>query len=238
VHNSAKSLIFAPHPDDEILSCGGYILKELSEGNEVKVVLLTAGSTGARKGLDVDDEKFTEIRCSEFENAINELGVSEHEIFGCDNDFYTGADETPLFHASVIKRVIDSIKSFKPEIIFCPQPNDTHRVHRAVNLLVKECIYHCRTGAYNSHSDGKLPEANLFFFESPESDMKPEAVHVCDISDFFEKKVEIFKKCYPDQAVEPFVNWPKLRAEYWGEKAGFKYGEAFKPAGIAKYLIT
>lgn len=227
-----KSLIFSPHPDDETLSCGGYILKELSKGSQVKVVLLTAGATGARKGLNVDDKEFFEIRCHDFETAVKKLGVENYEIYGWGNDFFKD-NET-----SVIEKIINSIKTFKPEIVMCPQPEDTHRVHRATYIAVKESLYHCVTGAYNSHSEGALPKMNLFFYESPESDMDSNATHVCDISDFFGKKMEIFEQSYPNQAVEPFVSWPRTRAEHWGLKAGVKYGEAFKPAAIAKYLIV
>ncbi|MDP3995673.1 MAG: glycoside hydrolase family 3 N-terminal domain-containing protein, partial [bacterium] len=36
-------LIFSPHPDDEVLCCGGTILKAVKEGKNVKVVFLTNG---------------------------------------------------------------------------------------------------------------------------------------------------------------------------------------------------
>ena len=38
-----KILIIAPHPDDEILGCGGTIIKNVAEGNEVYVCIVTKG---------------------------------------------------------------------------------------------------------------------------------------------------------------------------------------------------
>ena len=34
-----KTIIIAPHPDDEILGCGGTILKRLEEGHEVACLI-------------------------------------------------------------------------------------------------------------------------------------------------------------------------------------------------------
>jgi len=43
--DSERIIIFAPHPDDEILSCGGTIQKALSQGKTVKVVFVTSGDS-------------------------------------------------------------------------------------------------------------------------------------------------------------------------------------------------
>ena len=43
--DSERILIFAPHPDDETLGCGGAIQKALLQGKIVKVVFLTSGDS-------------------------------------------------------------------------------------------------------------------------------------------------------------------------------------------------
>ena len=35
--------VIAPHPDDEILGCGGTIARHISEGNDVYVCIVTSG---------------------------------------------------------------------------------------------------------------------------------------------------------------------------------------------------
>ena len=45
IEDSERILIFAPHPDDETLSCGGTIQKALSQGKTVKVVFVTSGDS-------------------------------------------------------------------------------------------------------------------------------------------------------------------------------------------------
>ena len=42
----APAIVFAPHPDDETLGCGGTILKKRSLGAPVEVVFLTDGYIG------------------------------------------------------------------------------------------------------------------------------------------------------------------------------------------------
>ncbi len=43
--DSERVLIFAPHPDDETLGCGGAIQKAVREGKTVKVVFVTSGDS-------------------------------------------------------------------------------------------------------------------------------------------------------------------------------------------------
>lgn len=222
-----KTLVFAPHPDDETLSCGGYLLKEHKKGNLTKVVLITGGRTGPNlvNAVNLADE-----RNNEFISACKRLSA-EYEIYGFENNFFEG-DKT-----KVIERIIKTIKNFKPEIVLIPQKEDIHRIHGDVYYAVKEAVYHCETGAYNSHSNGGIPRINLFCYESPKSELQIKGVNVCDISDFFDEKIKIFSECYKSQNVREFQVWPKLRTEYWGEKIKVKYGEAFMPDEIARLLI-
>ncbi len=42
-------LVFAPHPDDELLSCGGTIMKYRELGSKITVVVATGGLGGYAK---------------------------------------------------------------------------------------------------------------------------------------------------------------------------------------------
>ena len=66
-----KVLVFAPHPDDETLGCGG-TLARLALHCPVKVVLVTDGSGagGLPPGADT-------IRQAEFVRALAVLGVTD-----------------------------------------------------------------------------------------------------------------------------------------------------------------
>ena len=47
----ADILVFAPHPDDEVLCCGGTISKAIAENKKVKVIFLTNGDAHVRSAL-------------------------------------------------------------------------------------------------------------------------------------------------------------------------------------------
>lgn len=47
----SQPLIISPHPDDEIIGCGGTLIKHLRLGNEAAVVYLTNGERGGRDPL-------------------------------------------------------------------------------------------------------------------------------------------------------------------------------------------
>lgn len=68
-----KILIIAPHADDEILGCGGYILNEIKKKSEVKIVVATIG--GEDKRQDIEERK------KEFENVCSYVGASGEVLF-------------------------------------------------------------------------------------------------------------------------------------------------------------
>ena len=68
-------LIFAPHPDDELLSCGGTILKYKNWGSKIYVVVVSIGVGGYSK--DDYAENIREIRKRELEHSIKLLGVDQ-----------------------------------------------------------------------------------------------------------------------------------------------------------------
>ena len=41
-----RIMVFAGHPDDELISCGGTILKYLNLGSEINIIIATTGSGG------------------------------------------------------------------------------------------------------------------------------------------------------------------------------------------------
>ncbi|MGE5398546.1 MAG: PIG-L deacetylase family protein, partial [Chitinophagales bacterium] len=42
-----RIMVFAPHPDDDILGCGGSIAKHTSLNHEVITVFMTSGESGS-----------------------------------------------------------------------------------------------------------------------------------------------------------------------------------------------
>lgn len=116
-----KILIVAPHPDDEVLGCGGIINKYAKKGKEVYVVVITRGTP----------KMYAEDR---IENVRNEalaahklLGVNETVFF----DFH--APELDITSQAAISGKISSIiKQFEIDTLFIPHRGDIHSDHRVV----------------------------------------------------------------------------------------------------------
>jgi LmbE family N-acetylglucosaminyl deacetylase len=85
------SVFYSPHADDEILSLGPSILRQIDKGNEVAVVLLSHGeasnsfletnNTLKEKGFPmITREEFGESRIKEFKMSVEALGVKAANI--------------------------------------------------------------------------------------------------------------------------------------------------------------
>lgn len=116
-----RILIIAPHPDDEILGCGGVIAKYIKEGNEVKILVMTRGTSEL-----YPDKAIDEVR-QEARDSHKYLGVSETIFF----DFPAPVlDQVPSYKMSMeISKVINS---YRPEIVYVPHRGDIHKDHRMV----------------------------------------------------------------------------------------------------------
>jgi len=114
-------LILAPHPDDEVLGCGGTMKKYAESGSKVNVVILTRGTSKM-----YSDERIENVR-KEAKNAHKILGVKETIFF----DFL--APELDTIPLSEISKVIsDVINKLNIQIVYLPHRGDIHNDHRAV----------------------------------------------------------------------------------------------------------
>ena len=122
-----KVLVIAAHPDDEVLGAGGTIAKYVSEGAEVRVLIVTDGSTSQYR----DDPKLLEIlegKKKETQNAMDILGVSQ-VLYGGMPDMKLDMTEHILVNQS-IERVMDE---YQPNIVFTHYHGDVNKDHQCVS---------------------------------------------------------------------------------------------------------
>ena len=70
----ARILVLAPHPDDDIIGCGGSIARVTAQGHEVIILYFTSGESGS---LEVDPPQLARSREDEARLAGHLLGVRE-----------------------------------------------------------------------------------------------------------------------------------------------------------------
>lgn len=69
-----RLVVVAPHPDDELLACGGLLAAHASQGGEWCLVAVTDGE--ASHGGDIDPKQLAQRRRSERDEGLAEMGLS------------------------------------------------------------------------------------------------------------------------------------------------------------------
>ena len=118
--NMSDVLIIAPHPDDEVLGCGGTIARLTGEGRSVTVAIVTKG-TPLFPAAQV-----RQVR-AEARRANTDLGVKKLLFLDLPVTTLHSMPRHKL-NAVFTKLLADT----KPEIVFLPFPGDRHEDHRQV----------------------------------------------------------------------------------------------------------
>jgi len=130
-----RVLVLAPHPDDETIGCGGALALHTKAGDPVKVVFLTNGARGDTSGNMVREE-YVELRQSEAVEACALLEITDIEFWPYEDRFLAGS-------RGALRRMIDLIESFRPELVYAPSPLEFHPDHRAACFLLCDAIGTC-----------------------------------------------------------------------------------------------
>jgi N-acetylglucosamine malate deacetylase 1 len=123
-------LVFAPHPDDDLIGCGGSIANHINNGSEVSVVYMTSGEAGSLKYTKTELAK---IREAEARDAAKKIGIT-NTIFLNNQDGYLDYNQANL------AGLIEIIREHKPDIVYLPHENDSHMDHKTTYKLVTESV--------------------------------------------------------------------------------------------------
>lgn len=122
--DAKKVLVFAPHPDDEVLGCGGALASLAAQGASVDVLLVTDGASGA--GDDVSRRAIAARRAQESRDALAVLGGGAvHEGGLPDRGLGARREELEALVSGWLAKAA-------PDLVFAPSPVETHPDHRAV----------------------------------------------------------------------------------------------------------
>ena len=125
-----KILIIAAHPDDEILGCGGTILK-LKEKKNIKVVFLTDGVSARKSNIKLKNKRKKECL-----DLFKYLKLDKpHFLNFPDNQL----DKIPLL--KIVKKIEKILLNFKPNIVFTHFENCLNIDHQ---IAYKATITACR----------------------------------------------------------------------------------------------
>jgi LmbE family N-acetylglucosaminyl deacetylase len=210
-------LVVAPHPDDEVLGCGGIIKKYSKKNNGVYVLVVTRGAPAM-----YSYDKIKNVR-NEALSAHQILGVKETRFF----DFY--APELDITSNSAIAIAIAGlIKEWEITDLFLPHRGDIHHDHGAVfkaGLVAARPIANCTVR--NIYCYETLSETE---WAPPFGDDAFIPNHFINITNEMEAKLDSMQ-CFKSQ-IKPFPSTRSLEtieslAKFRGATVGFERAEAF-----------
>lgn len=221
-------LVFAAHPDDAELACGGTIARLAAAGKKIGIADLTRGEMGTRGTI--------ETRKAEAEESARILGLAVREQLGLpDTEFGPGREsQIPI---------IRMIRKYRPDVVLCNALDDRHPDHgRSAKLEADACFY-SGLAKIETELEGMVQQAwrpAQIHHYIQDRMLKPD--FVMDISGFWDTKLAAIK-AFKTQFFDPtnkepetyissqgFLRFLEARSREFGHQAGFEFGEGFNSA--------
>ncbi len=207
------------------ITCGGTVIKLVQAGKKVGIADLTLGELSTR-GTVSKREKETE-------EATKVLGVEMRK------NLNIGDGDIQNTNANRLK-LIESIRKYKPEIVFAPYAFDRHPDHIKASTLIRDSVYYSGLKKIITKSlDAYRPRSVFYYRHAYDIPIS----FIYDISGVFEKKLEailsystqFYNEKSPGKSKQPetyissklFLNNIESKARFFGFKIGVEYGEPF-----------
>ena len=125
-------LVIAPHPDDEVIGCGGTLCKHSVRGDRVAAVFLTSGELGLK---ELPREKAWQIREAEARKAAKTLKLASVEFLRLPD--WTSSEHVRQGAA----QLLPILKREAPRLIYLPHPREWHPDHQAALPILKAALH-------------------------------------------------------------------------------------------------
>jgi LmbE family N-acetylglucosaminyl deacetylase len=163
-----RLLVLAPHPDDEVIGCGGLVALHLREGRKVHVAVATDGAQAGDASQ----------RESESRAALALLGDVTIEFLGFPDRKLAGARELD-------DRISAILREWKPDLIAVPSPLEIHPDHIALSRAFCDLI------ARDASLFADLAVARVAFYEVS-APLRPNAlVDITSVADMKYAAIEM-----------------------------------------------
>jgi len=211
-----KIMVIAPHADDEVLGCGGYLLHSTQvltpaeERAEIKIVVGTIGGMDVRQNYKTRHEEF-ELVCGRLE--------ADYEVLFKDMDAML--DTIPA--REIITSLDYAIDTFRPDEIFINY-RSSHQDH------IK--MYDCAMASLRLR-EGYRPKFVALYeypFITNGTDMVDGGKAYHDITNVLQEKISLFNLYASQVRKSPSPlneNGIRALAAIRGMECGYKYAEKF-----------
>lgn len=117
-----RVLVIAPHADDEVIGCGGTLLRFRPQIKHLAVAHLTSPPE----------------RMNEFRAVAEVLAVDSHHALGHEDGFCGAAAR------SLTLIVVRVIQTERPDVVLVPHQHETHADHEAASRIVRDAVQKAR----------------------------------------------------------------------------------------------
>lgn len=210
-------LIASIHPDDEVLGCGGALLRHREMGDRVHWLILTTMHEDRGWSPERVAERGREIKevAGMLEATVHEVGVPTLEMHAADR-------------THVVAQIGNIATAVEPDVLYVPNRSDVHSDHRFgfefLLPLTKKFRYPSirRVLMYECLSETE------FAPPLPEAAFTPN--WYVDISDYLEEKIRLMEVYRSEIGPHPFPRSERAiraQATLRGSVAGVESAEAF-----------
>ncbi len=213
-----RTLVIAPHPDDETLGVGGTLLKRRAEGHEIAWVIATKVTAEDGWSHEIINTK---------ENEISKVA----DFFGFHNVFRLNYATTRLDQyamASLVASISNVFKEFQPNEVFIPHRGDVHTDHRYVYDASVSCTKWFRYPSVKRVLAYETLSETDFGFGADQSFLPNVFV---DIEKYIDQKINIMDIYSSELGAFPFPRSEesiRALAKVRGVAAGYQAAEAFQ----------
>lgn len=212
-----KILVIAPHADDEILGAGGTMARNIAEGNQVYVFIVTHGEKP--------------VFSDEVVAAIREETIAAHKFLGITKTFF---GELPAVMLEQIPRyqlndkVMQVVQEVEPDEVYIPHMGDMQKDHQLVNeaamVAVRPKYAHKVSAVYTyetlSETEWNIPNTINAFIPTVYNDISKYIEIKKQALSYFKTQIADFPDPRSLEAVEAL-------AKYRGSTIKVKAAEAF-----------
>lgn len=193
-----RILVFAPHPDDEVIGCGGYLTLKQAEKAVVRVIVVSDGALG--------------LLASQQNSRQEESRLGLARLHIKDVEFWDYSDGSIPLNGGIIAAYVQAVMDFRPSLIMLPAPSEAHSDHRRVTRGVIRAL------------EGKWA-GNLWFYETTQP--MPHVNAIIDISLSNEAKLQALAAHSSQLAQFDYLGHCTSLARMRGIASGKSYGEAY-----------
>jgi len=227
------------HPDDMEILAGGTLAILAAHGHRITVVTMTPGDCGS---AEYGPEEIAAMRRQEAADGAALIGAS-----------YQCAEfrDLAIFNDDISRRrVVELIRSIRPDVILTSSPIDYHSDHEATSVLVRDACFAVSAPNYKAGVAAPMEAIpHLYFMDSVEgTDRDGRAVHPdfgVNVEPHFALKRDmlaahasqrnwLMRQHGMDDYLRTMEEWTHHR----GQSYGVKYAEGFRQYKYHPYPVS